>query len=330
MIVDGVENDGVDNKILQLPHQAMLIKPHNIMLCMAPKSGTTAVYEWLYRMNFDGKTFSECVREMEAEGKKGNRRYKGKPIVHHIDEACWQRDGHKFDIIRNGEKRGRQIRFAEEYKKMLSSGNLHRIVIVRNPISRVVSAWKSKAACWVDKYGTDYFDALKIVPKLLKAANYTISEEKGQYNSCLEFEPFVSVLEAIRRRHGGSYLDTLDHHLQSQKAACGLDYAEYDQIIRMEDMSKSPPGFNELYKRLGVDPEKNPIAQAHASKPKNGIAPDDNQWSKYDDGLLKRLATVYSSDVNILSSVYNRSFYSKQTLKPFPPTYTHDKKKRNK
>ena len=195
--------------------------------------------------------------------------------------------------------------------RILADPEVLRLAIVRNPVTRLVSTWKSKLACWVDFYGTDWNDAVEIVPRLMRAAGLPIAAAGEHGKTCLRFDVFVQVLRKIRARLGALEMERVDHHLMSQSEACGIGRFKYNITVPVENMLRAPE-LQLLYQRFGVDSSMYPLGHAHQSTGKK-ITPHAHtlqNWTRRDAKLLATIEFLYATDVRALNALYNKASYN--------------------
>jgi hypothetical protein len=201
--------------------------------------------------------------------------------------------------------------------------------MVRNPVSRLISAWKSKLACGrpgghsnaaraVELYGTDVSDTHWLIPPLLKGA---LKAEAGlvkqlRGKKCIAFEDMLRLLEAYRgpseNRPTAKATGFGNEHLALQTNICNIrpEGGYYRDVIPMEHLGGGEPAaLLPLANHLGIDLKAFPYPHLHASS-SQGAAPVSAEDRFGGDFLnvkpeivkiLKRMERIAREDVNSLS-----------------------------
>lgn len=101
-------------------------------------------------------------------------------------------------------------------------GGLYSFAIARDPIKRIISAYKSKVACDAQGFGTDRAGRRKIVKQLLRQAG-----RQGDYRECVgSFVEFVSLVHTVSSTPG----EWLNPHFGPQNAKVRSNFGKQDQI----------------------------------------------------------------------------------------------------
>lgn len=111
------------------------------------------------------------------------------------------------------------------------------LLIIRDPIERLISSFKSKIACNSTYFKTDYYDRHALVPQLLnlrgkKDQLYTDVMQMKYEERCLSFNQFLVVLKDIHSMP--SKKSRLNQHFLPQDLECLRDSNRRDI-----DISKS-------------------------------------------------------------------------------------------
>lgn len=155
-----------------------LLPAAKLLIVSMGKGGSTSLFNWLWigvSGNASGLTYSFCG---------------GHP--RNIHSACWLG---KVVFLRDLPQ--------SEMPRVLSGTGTLRVAVQREPMARLLSAWKSKFACNVQRWGTDVKERERMVPQLLKQARM-----KSSKRSCLTLEEFARALGHVqaRVRGGGRFL----------------------------------------------------------------------------------------------------------------------------
>ena len=174
---------------------------------------------------------------------------------------------------------------------------LYTACVVRNPVDRLISAWKSKLACGgphgeanavkaKELFGTDVSDSKYLIPPLIKGA-MVASPDLGKAlkgKKCLQFTDAINLLEAFRRQKPNAkkrehYLMKSNmlgnEHLSLQTGLCRLPDGRqgggssnllYADVIPVESLAEpSPEPLRRLSNHLGVNLTEHPFLHVHAS-----------------------------------------------------------------
>ena len=123
---------------------------------------------------------------------------------------------------------------------MLSKPDTFSLALIREPISRLVSAWKNKIACDEKAWGTKKQAQAPTTKGLLQLSGMPLPkhiEENSKY--CLEFPEFV---EALRLVYSKGKQDYLDKHFLPQHLHCfrTVDPSDWTHIVSAGDPSIGP------------------------------------------------------------------------------------------
>jgi hypothetical protein len=127
----------------------------------------------------------------------------------------------------------------------------------------VRNPWDRLVSCWLDKV----------------VANNRFGFKEPQLTRVREFKNFVGYVSSLD-------LETCDHHLRLQSKL--IDITHIDYVGRLESFE---PDFNAICERLGVD--------CQVVKPLNSSASRKPYHDYYDDDLQKKVAALYSRDIQI-------------------------------
>lgn len=205
-----------------------------IFMTTTAKAGSTSIWTWLYPGLTGQPNFNAC-----------NQTY-----IQDFHAPCWQGTVVHPRSMTN-----------EDRWKMLNSPEVLRVAVTRNPFERILSAWKSKAACESDDFGTDVRDRDIIVPKMLRQAQM----RKGA--SCLSINSFAEVLDTLRRmsEQGAFKMSRLNKHFRPQE--CHFDLINYDIIMDVR-MLDNMTALQPIVDRMPFpDLLTEPPARLHTSRP---------------------------------------------------------------
>lgn len=192
-----------------------------VIICSCAKCGSTSMYEFVYR---------------EAMHRDWN--YTGPPYVQDVSSERWSG---KFQSLK-----------LDEAREIMARNDTFSFALVRDPVQRLISSWKSKAACDGGPWGTDLQDRARIVPKLLALANQPSFD-------CLSFDKFI---EAIATVHTMGKANELNSHFLPQQYDCFRDFppSSWSRVATVKDSES----VAELAKHFG-DFSKPGIPQFHSS-----------------------------------------------------------------
>lgn len=186
------------------------------VVCMCGKCGSTSFFNMLYQQIFD----------QPFKGPKN-------VYVQETDSEPWKGVFQKRLNVSNA-------------KEILSHPKTFSFAIIREPISRLISAWKSKLACddkrWKTEIGARWFlmqGLLELsgmpIPKRFQGLN--LKESKDQY--CLEFPEYV---EALRLVYSRGKQDELNGHFNPQHLHCfrTTKPTDWTHIVVASDPSIAP------------------------------------------------------------------------------------------
>lgn len=188
---------------------------HQTLICSCFKCGSTTLYNFVYEEIFH-KPFN----------------FSGWPHVKDVS-ARWE-----------GEMVVAQA-------SVMHSPSMFSFALVRDPKDRLLSAWKSKAACFSEGCKTD--TDLNYVPQLLALAygssgDHPLSHGILEQNRlCLSFDEY---LQALSRVHGHGDEKYLEPHFLPQQYGCfeHLPLHSWSQVIEI----KEPDAFSALAEHLGA------------------------------------------------------------------------------
>ena len=245
-----IKNELIDKVRLKKPQDQQGPHYENAVVCGCYKCGTTSFYTFLFQQIFD-RSYSDTTLE-----ENGGEPWWPQRTV----SQGWQGVFEKPIPVK-------------EAKKVLSSPYTFSLAIVREPISRLVSAWKNKMAC--SEKTPDLKNRENRTKKLLKLSGMPLPkhiEENSKY--CLEFPEFV---EALRLVHSKGKQDYLDHHFLPQHLFCfrTVEPSDWMHIVPPGDPSIGPLFAN----LLGLKDTNVTLAKENSSSKKEVLEISDHDMS---------------------------------------------------
>ncbi|MCM2255434.1 MAG: glycosyltransferase [Vicinamibacteria bacterium] len=242
-----------------------------LLLFWMPKAGCSTLTEW----------FLEAAGRAEALARQ--------PGTGREQKAHGYRDGAWF--VEQGFNGSRWSR-ARRLDALYGRADLTRVVVVRNPLLRLVSS---------------YFATLgdPVVQREMRASGLSLGVDPG----AVTFRRFVELLEAVD-------LDECDAHVRRQLTNdCWHRSVGVDHVVRLERLT---PDFDALCERLGLPPVRRALG-VRPKRPREDAAhpsadvpyrelmaalragrglPANEQF--YDDVLVQRASALYADDLRVL------------------------------
>lgn len=180
---------------------------HELVVCACAKCGSSSMYEFIYEQEF-GRHWP----------------YHGAPFAQTTDSPRWENRFEKVDV------QDQPAVFSQAFS----------FALVRDPVERLISAWKSKVACDNNHTGVDKPDRSRMVPALLQL----IGEEHPQ-EDCLSLGDFARALYMAHRMGKAAELNV---HFLPQDKACFAKFpaSNWSKVIAISE----PGSFEELAARL--------------------------------------------------------------------------------
>ena len=273
----------------------------NLTLCLPPKSGDTSLMHWLYELHTSGRQWDDdkCTHLYDPEYRGGN---------------CWLEPGK----LRFG--RGRP------------APNSWRVAVIRDPVARAISAWKSKYACdgvfdrdgklvptrgkYVTRgpeghkgacFGTDLLDRARNVGNQMASFGLYqyVLHDLSAGGSCLAFEGFLQVVANLSSRFvdASRVQPLLDMHLMSQAKLCGITKQDVKQgrvtLVDLETISQPSSTFIRVQERLRAF---HPVPHLHGSTlhaPKSACPPNPSD-APPNAVVWQTLRSFYKHDYQVL------------------------------
>ena len=222
------------------------------VICGCYKCGTTSLWMLLFQQIFD-RSFHNTTLE-ENGGKLFD--------PHKTESQAWQGAFEKPIPV-------------QEAKEVLSSPSTFSFALIREPISRLVSAWKNKMACDGKTWGTSLDNREDRTKKLLKLSGMLLPkhiEENSKY--CLEFPEFV---EALRLVHRKGKQDYLNYHFLPQHLYC---FRTLEPSYWMHIVTAGDPSIGSMFAHLfGLKDTNVTLAKENSSNKKEVLEISDHDMS---------------------------------------------------
>ena len=240
------KNKLIDKNRLKKPQDQQAPSYQKAVICGCYKCGTTSFYSFPFQQIFDRPP---PHRPGDLHFTERNKQWHGAFYNKHIP--------------------------VKEAKQALSSPDTFSLAIVREPISRLVSAWKNKLACDRKTWGTSAAGQTYLVKKLLKVSGMPLPKhihKRPKY--CLEFPEFV---EALRLVHSKGKQDYLDQHFLPQHLYC---FRETDPSDWMHIVSTGDPSIGPMFVNLlGLKDTNVTLAKKNSSTKKAVLEISDHDMS---------------------------------------------------
>lgn len=193
------------------------IPAHDLVVCACAKCGTTSMYNFIY----------QAVSGHEW-------RFWGRPWIQNIYSTRWN---HTFESMD-----------ARDFQTAKT-----RIAIVRDPIQRTLSSWKSKLACSDGRFDVNTTDRARLVPEMYALAGVSPMKQ------CLNLKDYVDLLKII---HENGRASQLQDHFLPQHLGCfrSRTVKHWTLAARISD----PVLRRTLGSALGAPPDL-PMPHIHAS-----------------------------------------------------------------
>jgi hypothetical protein len=173
------------------PGEVNYFPEHSVLVFACPKCGSSSMYNFLYTELIGPVNYSNLTNFLSVPSPD----WKGQMIGISLEEAA----------TRNADP------------------EVFSFALIRDPIERFISSWKSKAACDSNCFTTDKEDRNDMVPELLALAGNTAQAK------CLSFSDFVDVILSVHIQGKAQQLNKhfLPQHLQPAFEAIPVDKWDY-------------------------------------------------------------------------------------------------------
>jgi len=267
--------------VIQSPGRA------DTLVCASPKTGSTALYEWLFQQ-LSGHSFAW-----------------DDDWVQDINGSQWRQDVRPFLIspfVTLPPSRKREI---------LSDPAVQRFAVVRSPDARLLSVFYDKVSCQVKMR---HAERVRLITQLMALAPLTASAARARigYDSnglpwCLTGTDFARMIAEVNK---SNQHDALDWHFQTQTRVCGLEDLGYHRLIPIEEPDA---GFQQLARALGKPPKPLPRANAQSIE-KKPLSPE----------AMGVLEAFYAVDRRLLNYAPASGALSECPSAPAPPLWPPD------
>lgn len=220
-----------------------------VLVCACAKCGSTSLFEFLYYHSF-----------------LHTWNYTGTPFIQDVVSSRWE---NKFKLLEPAQAKG-----------VIANEATFSFAMSRDPKSRIISAWKSKAACDDGfNWGTDVDDRARIVPALLAMAGLPDA-------GCLSFEGFV---EAIATAHRKGKAAELNPHFRPQQHGCFREFkpSQWSKVAPISDASAA----HLLGMRFG-HPNVEAFPHAHRSSASGAVNITEKAQQLLDEITKEEYATL--------------------------------------
>ena len=221
-------------------------KYNTAIICACAKCGSTSLFNFMYKAIFEEKW-----------------PYHDAPWIQEVDSRRWSGVFNKSDMS------------DQDLINFISSGqqqqqHVFSMAIIRDPKQRMISAWKSKAACPKDgsNWGKDP-DSPRLVTQLLQLSGIkpthsnTYFAGKKPVAYCLTLEEFLDALQIIHKDIQA--ISNIDRHFRPQSMEC-FRHTDPNQWSYVSTVSN--PGLVDAFRQaLGRKPSESAMPNLHGSSP---------------------------------------------------------------
>jgi len=166
--------------------QMGLMKENNVFVCACPKCGSTSLFDWIYIHKFGHPYYNKTERHLPPWPQtisEGNTRWQGTFTIPHSQS---------------------------DWRNIFDDPTMTSMAIIRDPVDRLHSAWKSKCKCPRTSDEGEWQTM-----ELLTTAG--IPEEKMPEGKCLSFPYFIELLFTM---HMQKKAHLLNQHWRPQTMLC--------------------------------------------------------------------------------------------------------------
>lgn len=186
----------------------------NLVVCSCAKCGSTSMYKYIYAKLF-GQEWP----------------YRDWPWMQDVWTNRWNYLFALYDSL-------------DEQRAVMERNDTFSFALIRDPKERLISAWKSKAACEEERYDSDTGEGREhLLQSLVELQGLPASEAP----SCYDLEDFIESLYTIHAQGKQQYLD---RHVLPQNLGCFNRFPP-DQWSIVATAGNST-GFAQLSQTLGV------------------------------------------------------------------------------
>eukprot|EP00038_Savillea_parva_P014463 m.215995 g.215995 ORF g.215995 m.215995 type:complete len:296 (-) comp28126_c0_seq1:112-999(-) len=249
------------------------------VVCACPKCGSTAFMNWLYEGTHNGTRWP----------------HKGPPWIQDLGSSRW--DG-LFTPLSKLPTNDRDA--------VLKDPNVVKVAIVRDPVERLLSAWRSKVKCEASgKHGADVHDRDKLTLSMLRLLSNDgvfkshiegqqhrrVNFSRATKRECLYLNEYVDVLAEI---HHLGRAAQLNEHFRPQQFLCfkWIPVQKWTSVVSLASNTSKHKGLHLLASRMDTHGTHH---HAHSTHPEHshrthGVATDE-------------LETMYPESMALLASL---------------------------
>eukprot|EP00039_Didymoeca_costata_P032328 m.37354 g.37354 ORF g.37354 m.37354 type:complete len:378 (-) comp9306_c0_seq2:54-1187(-) len=248
--------------------------PSTVSVCIPPKAGTTSFLVWL--------------RDV------ANIRTQRQRDLHQISKMDWRGPGAKLHVSST-----------TKYQPIYADDSVHKIIILRHPVSRFISAYKSKYFCgprWIFK--SDRHDAPRMIGKLAHLFKPDLTN-----HTCLTLSEYIdvmSVAESGNHPGGKNNIMSMEPHSSRVSRYCQLELGlkHNATVLMTESDSKVKETICKMFQQGDPDfPCSSKSTRVHESRkiaPNPQIANFEYQAEFY----LQRIKDLLVPEIKALSQWY--------------------------
>ncbi|CAI7793368.1 unnamed protein product [Closterium sp. NIES-54] len=168
--------------------------------------------------------------------------------------------------------------------RFLTRPDFFKFSFVRNPLTRIASAYLNKHVHGVGLHGRKYWNERFFMG--ISAYNAFLKSQNGS-----DFIPFSTFMSFLRQR-ATRCVECMDPHVRPQIDLCKLDAIRYDFIGRFENLEED---VAKVMRHFGEE-EKNPFHDAHWAHPTNASA---RLLELYDKSAYEDATITYNSEFSV-------------------------------
>lgn len=246
----------------EIPRNVYYLTKEAVQFCYIPKNACSALKPLLRKR----EGFLDWSDTKMIHGKKNG-----------LQKLVWLRDKHTaMEKLGNGKGNG--------------NGRVYRFVTIRDPFSRLVSAWQNKiAAPWPDQRADFWRHLGEECPSTISELSMPIT---GELMTLKNFLRCLNAENAVDAH--GKYVKS-NEHWRPQSELCALDYVQYNKYIRMEDLRS---GVEQVAQELGwKDTEQNTLRSLNLDRKP---VYEKNVADYFDEESIELARKYYHTDIQLL------------------------------
>eukprot|EP00039_Didymoeca_costata_P007592 m.101403 g.101403 ORF g.101403 m.101403 type:complete len:1088 (+) comp13744_c0_seq1:36-3299(+) len=205
-----IPNIDCGHKVTGYDHHKLYLPQLNAVICICSGCRGATLLQWLYALTHEGKSWI--------------RRYGNSPPW--IPDLLSTRWGKTFVAITD-----------EQMQKVFNDNSSIRLVVTRDPLQRLVSTWKYKAACDGVNAGSNTNDERhKFVTNAAKLVGWG-----GCPPGCLTIDEYAELLFDVHRLNRSHVMDS---HVLPQKSSCFANHGieEWNYRVEWREVFKKKEG----------------------------------------------------------------------------------------